>query len=175
MRLLATLARGQLTVRQLSRLLPDLPQATLYHHLGLLTHAELLRMVSEREVRSTVEKASALANDNATPGQADRSHASRDDHLRSCTLVLATGRSDLTQSVQQDAPIDPFTGGLTYNEAPLHLSEEAFAQATAAVNQALLPLLKHRPSPGRRRRLWAVATVPDAESAAERPVDSRAK
>ena len=54
MRLLATLAHRQLTPRQLSQLLPDIPQATLYHHLGILTRAELLRVVSERQIRGAV-------------------------------------------------------------------------------------------------------------------------
>lgn len=174
-RLMATLARRQLTAHQLSRLLPDIPQATLYHHLGLLTRAELLRVVSERQVRGTVEKVYALANDNATLGQGDLANASRDDHLRYFTVFMATVLSDFTRYVQQDAPIDPFADGVSYNETPLYLSEEEFARAAAAVNQALLPFLDNQPSPDRRRRLLAMATFPDADSADESPDDSLEK
>src|SRR5690242_1673068 len=71
MRLLVALARRQLTTRQLSARLPDVAQATLYHHLGLLTRAGLLRVVSQRPVRGTLEKRYALVDDTALLSPAD--------------------------------------------------------------------------------------------------------
>jgi DNA-binding transcriptional ArsR family regulator len=165
MRLLVTLARRQLTARQLSELLPDVPQATLYHHLGILTRAGLLRVVSERQVRGTVEKLYALADDNASLGPPDLANASRDDHLRYFTIFVTTLLGDFARYLQQDAPIDLFADGAGYRETPLYLSDEELAQAAAAVNQALLPFLSHQPAPHRRRRLLATIMFPDAESA----------
>jgi DNA-binding transcriptional ArsR family regulator len=165
MRLLVTLARRQLTARQLSELLPDVPQATLYHHLGILTRAGLLRVVSERQVRGTIEKLYALADDNASLGLADLANASRDDHLRYFTIFVTTLLGDFARYLQQDAPIDLFADGAGYRETPLYLSDEELAQAAAAVNQALLPFLSHQPAPHRRRRLLATIIFPDAESA----------
>src|SRR5215472_7084155 len=82
LRLLGALARRQLTAHQLSERLPDIPQATLYHHLGKLTQAGLLRVVSERQVRGAVEKRYALDEDSVVLGPADLEDASREDHLR---------------------------------------------------------------------------------------------
>jgi DNA-binding transcriptional ArsR family regulator len=175
MRLLATLARRHLTARQLSALLPDVPQATLYHHLGLLTRAELLRIASERQVRGTVEKVYALANDDATLGHVDLANASREDHLRYFAIFMATVLSDFTRYLQKDEPIDLYADGVSYNIAPLYLTEDEFARAATAVNQALLPLLDNQPSPGRRRRLFVMATFPDAGPADEGPVDAQEK
>ncbi len=168
-RLLAQLARRQLTARQLSELLPDIPQATLYHHLGTLTRAGLLRVVSERQVRGTVEKLYAIADDNAALGPADLAHATRDDHLRYFTVFVAMLLGDFARYLQQDAPIDLFADGAGYRETPFYLSDDEFAQAAAAVTQALLPFLKNQPAPQRRRRLFALITFPAAESADTRP------
>src|SRR5438477_12246920 len=97
MRLIVTLARRQLTARQLSELLPDVPQATLYHHLGILTRAGLLRVVSERRVRGTIEKLYALADDSAILGQAELANASREDHLRYFTVFVASLLGDFAR------------------------------------------------------------------------------
>ena len=165
MRLLVALARRQLTAAQLSELLPDVPQATLYHHLGILTRAGLLRVVSERPVRGTVEKLYALADDNALLSPADLAHASREDHLRYFTIFVATLLADFARYLQQDAPVDLLADGVGYHETPFYLSDDEFAQAAAAVNQALLPFLGNQPAPRRRRRLFATIVFPDAASA----------
>lgn len=165
MRLLATLARRQLTARQLSELLPDVPQATLYHHLGLLTRADLLRVVSERPVRGTVEKRYALIEDHMSLSPDDLAHVSREDHLRYFTIFTATLLSDFTRYLEHEGPIDLFADGAGYRETPFYLSDEEFARASAAVSDALRPFLENQPAPQRRRRLLAIITFPDAEPA----------
>jgi DNA-binding transcriptional ArsR family regulator len=158
MRLLVALARRQLTAGQLTELLPDVPQATLYHH---LTRAGLLHVVSERPVRGTVEKRYALADDTALLSPADLAHASREDHLRYFTLFVATLLADFARYLQQDAPLDFVADGVGYRETPFYLSDEEFAQAAVAVNHALRPFLDHQPAPHRRRRLFATIVFPD--------------
>lgn len=165
MRLLVTLARRQLTARQLSELLPDVPQATLYHHLGILTRAGLLRIVSQRQIRGTVEKLYAFGDDNTFLGPADLANASRDDHLRYFTIFVATLLGDFARYLQRDAPIDPAADGVGYRAVPFYLSDEEYAQAAAAVSQALLPFLSHEPEPHRRRRLFTMIVFPDAAPA----------
>ncbi len=165
MRLLATLARRELTARQLSELLPDVPQATLYHHLSTLTHAGLLRIVSQRQVRGAVEKLYAVADDNTFLGPTDLANASPEDHLRYFTIFVSALIGDFARYVQQNTPIDFAAEGVGYREVPFYLSDEEFAQAAAALSQALLPFLSNGPGPNRRRRLLAVITFPDAEAA----------
>src|SRR5215472_16251602 len=120
MRLLITLARRELTTRQLSELLPDVPQATLYHHIGILTKAGLLRVVSERPVRGTVEKVYTVAVDNASLSPDDLANASREDHLRYFTMFVGMLLSDFSRYLQQDKPIDLFADRVSYGETPLY-------------------------------------------------------
>lgn len=171
LRLIAALARRQLTAHQLSALLPEVPQATLYHHLGILTRAGLLRVVSERHVRGAVEKRYTLAEDQAFLSPADLAHVSREDHLRYFTLFVAMLLGDFARYLEQhEAPIDLYADGAGYREMPFYLSDDELVQAAAAVNQALLPFLKNEPAPHRRRRLFATIVFPDVEP--EAPVAS---
>lgn len=163
MRLLATLARRQLTARQLSELLPDIPQATLYHHLNILTRSGLLRVVSERRVRGTVERLYAFADGNMFLGPADLENASRDDLLRYFTVFITALIGDFARYLEQRQPIDPVADGVGYRETPFYLSDEEYAQAAAALSQTLQPFLNNQPAPNRRRRLVTIITFPDAE------------
>ncbi|HKF35276.1 MAG TPA: helix-turn-helix domain-containing protein [Ktedonobacteraceae bacterium] len=166
LRLLAALAHRQLTARQLSELLPDIPQATLYHQLGKLTRSGLLRVVSERQVRGAVEKLYALDEKNTAIGPADLENATREDHLRYFTIFVAMVLGDFTRYLHQeapDAPIDPFADGVSYSEGPLYLSDDEFAQAATALRQALLPFMSNEPAPHRRRRLLTTIVFPDAD------------
>jgi DNA-binding transcriptional ArsR family regulator len=164
MRLIVTLARRQLTARQLSALLPDIPQATLYHHLGILTRAGLLRVVSERRVRGTVEKVYALAEENASLSPADLANASREDHLRYFTVFVTTLIGDFARYLQQDGPLDLFADGAGYRQTLFYLSDDELVEAATALNRALLPYLANGPAPGRRRRVFSTILYPDIAS-----------
>jgi DNA-binding transcriptional ArsR family regulator len=163
MRLVAALARRPLTARQLSEVLPDVPQATLYHHLGLLTRSGLLRVVSERQVRGTIEKAYAVADDYAIVGADDLANVSREDHLRYFTVFVTMLLADFARYLQQGGPIDLAADGVGYREVPFYMSDAEFAEAAAAINQALRPYMNNQPSPSRRRRLLATIVMPDVE------------
>jgi hypothetical protein len=160
------LARRQLTAHQLSELLPDIPQATLYQHLGLLTRAGYLQIVSERRVRGTVEKRYAFAETSALLTPADLANLSSNEHLRLFTIFVTTLIGEFARYLEQhtsNVPIDLFADRAGYRELPLYLSDDQFDAAQEALNQALLPFLRQEAAPHRRRRLFAVITFPDTE------------
>ena len=163
MRLLVALARRQLTARQLSEMLPDVPQATLYSHLGRLTKAGLLQIVSERQVRGTVEKVYAIYGDSVSLNPEDLAKATPDDHLHFFTVFVTTLIGDFARYLQQDGPIDLYKDGVGYRQTPLYLSDEEFLEAAVAVNRALLPFLLNLPAANRRRRLYTTIVFPDVE------------
>jgi DNA-binding transcriptional ArsR family regulator len=165
LRLIATLARRQLTARQLSELLPEIPQATLYHHLGRLTRAGLLQVVSERPVRGTVEKLYALGDNNVSVDPTDLANASRDDHLRYFTVFVTTLLGEFARYLQQNTSIDLLADGAGYREVPVYLNDAELVQFATALNRAVLPFLENQPSSDRRRRLFATVMIPDVEFA----------
>lgn len=163
LRLLTALARRQLTPRQLSELLPDVPQATLYSHLATLTKAGLLRVVAERQVRGAVEKVYAIADEHASVGPDDLASASPEDHLQYFTFFVATLLGEFASYLRQDAPIDLLADGVGYRQTPLYLSDEEFLAAAMEVNRVLLPYLGNQPAPNRRRRLYTTIVFPDMD------------
>lgn len=60
--------RSAMTARELAERLADVPQATLYRHLGALTDGGVLRVVEERRVRGAVERVFALPEEAAGAG-----------------------------------------------------------------------------------------------------------
>ncbi|HEV8194683.1 MAG TPA: helix-turn-helix domain-containing protein [Ktedonobacterales bacterium] len=174
LRLIVALARRQLTAHQLSALLPDIPQATLYHHLGLLTRAGYLQIVAERPVRGTVEKRYAFADTSSLLTPTDLANLSSDEHLRLFATFVTTLIGGFARYLEQhasDAPIDLFADRVGYREVPLYLRDDEFDAAQEALNQALLPFLRLEAAPHRRRRLFAVITFPEA-SEPDAPLDA---
>lgn len=167
LRILGALTRRELTTRQLSELLPDVPPATLYHHLSALTRAGLLRVVSERPVRGAVERVYTVAGGHATISPEEFASASREDHLRYFTLFVALLLDQFERYLQQEGTPNVIADGVGYTQTPFYLSDEEFAQATMAVNRALLPFFSLEPAPQRRRRLYTSLVFPDAEAPAE--------
>lgn len=166
LRLFATLARRELTAQQLRALLPDIPQATLYHHLGLLTRAGYLRIVAERQVRGTVEKRYAIADTSTLLTGADFANRSSDEHLRFFTLFVTTLIGEYARYLEHhasDTRIDLLADRVGYRETPFYLSDDEFDAAQQALNQALLPFFQYESAPHRRRRLLTTITFPDVE------------
>ena len=90
MRLVQVLAHsGPSTPQQLGEALPDVPQATLYRHLQKLAEAGVLSVVEERQVRGAREKTYALPEAGAVLGPDDLANASREDHQRYFTTLVA--------------------------------------------------------------------------------------
>ena len=162
-RLLGALARRELTPRQLGELLPDVPPATLYAHLGALTRAGLLRVVSERRVRGAVERVYTVATDHVTLRPEDLAGMSPEDHRRSFTLFVALLLDGFDRYLHQSGSIDYIADGAGYAQTAFYLSDAEFLEAASAVNQALLPFLRYEPAPHRRRRLYSSVVFPDAD------------
>jgi DNA-binding transcriptional ArsR family regulator len=159
MRLIVALARRQRTARQLGEILADVPQATLYHHLGLLTKGGVLRVVEEHPVRGTIEKVYALASDQFLSPE-DMAAATPDDHLRYFTAFVTGLLADFGRYLQS-GPMDMVRDGVGYHQLVLHLADEELMRMAQALNAALLPFLRNGPAPNRRRRLFSTVLMPD--------------
>lgn len=162
MRIIVALAGRELTARQLGEVVTDVPQATLYHQLGLLTKGGMLRIVEERPVRGTVERVYALAG-NAHLGPDDLASATPEDHMRYFTQFVAQLLGDFGRYLGS-GPVDLLRDGVGYHQVLLNLSDEEFVRFVQALNAALLPFAQNEPSPERRRRLFSTIVVPDIET-----------
>lgn len=162
MRIIVALAGRELTARQLGEMLTDVPQATLYHHLGLLTKGGMLRIAEERPVRGTVEKVYTQAG-NAHLGPDDMAMATPEDHMRYFTQFVAQLLGDFGRYLGSGS-VDLLRDGVGYHQVVLNLSDEELVRFAQALNAAVLPFARNEPAPERRRRLFSTVLLPDVEA-----------
>lgn len=159
----ALLGAQSRTTVQLHELLPDVPIATLYRHVGHLVAHDVIEVVDERQVRGASEKAYRL-----TPGLENPSA----DDLRALTAdEMLTAFTVFTSGVIRD-----FAAYLASGDGDLHADRVSFAQApfwasdaevdafARALMEALTPLLGNAPSPERRRRILTTVLLPREET-----------
>lgn len=162
MRIILALVGRQMTAYQLAAALPDVPQATLYRHIGKLAQGGVLRVAEERPIRGTVEKVYTLVEGMARVTPEQMAAAGRDDHLRYFLTFLVSLLDSYARYLKRDS-IDPVADGVGYSTLALYLSDEEFQQLAAALQAAVLPMLSNEPGPERRRRIVATIVLPDAE------------
>ncbi len=161
-RIIQTMAGGRrLTVQQMAELLPDVPQATMYRHLNKLTAAGLLSVVDQKQIRGTVERVYALAEQADNVTEEDLRQATREDHMRYFMTFLATMMGEYGTYLEQDR-IDLARDGGGYRQAVLYLDDEEFSEFIQSLAALFQKAMANRPAPGRRRRTIATIIVPEA-------------
>lgn len=159
MRVALALVGRTLTARQIGAELPDVAQATLYHHLGALTRGGALRVVEERRARGAVERVYALGDVAAALGQTPASpptpEAMEPIYNAFIGALLAEGARYL-----RSPGADPAHDGFGFRQVPLYLSDDEFLRMVSALNAAVVPLLANTPGPGRRRRVFTTVLIP---------------
>ncbi|HET8843368.1 MAG TPA: helix-turn-helix domain-containing protein [Ktedonobacteraceae bacterium] len=162
MRMILALKSRTLTPKQLAAELKDVAPATLYHHLNLLTDAGITRVVEERLVRGTLrEKLYTLSEASDLLSPDEIAHASKDELTQSFLAFISKVVSDHARYLDLEESKDYRNVG--YHQNAVYLSDEEFVQFSQEINAALLPWLKQKPVPGRRRYLLTTIFIPELE------------
>jgi len=163
MRVIIALTDRKLTPKQLAAALKDVAPATLYHHLNLLTDAGITRVVEERIVRGTLrEKVYTLADASTILSPDQIAGASKDELLQYFLIFVSKLIGDHARYLNLKESGYYVDAG--YQQHPVFLSDEEFAQFLQELNAVMLPWLKKEPAPGRRRRLLTTILIPELES-----------
>jgi DNA-binding transcriptional ArsR family regulator len=160
MRILLNLSNYQLTSRELSEKLSDVPQATLYRHIKALYEAELLQVVEERQVRNVTEKVYTLAPGAASLSADDLAKATPDDHMRFFTVFVSSLLADFSRYLEGDE-VNLLKDGVGYRQVPLNLTDEEFTQFVSQLGALILPLFGNKLEGDRRRRMFTTVFIPD--------------
>lgn len=160
MRIVLTLHQRTLTARQLAVELSDIATTTLYHHLGLLTKAGILRVVEERPVRGTLhEKTYTLVEDSAILGVEDAANITSEQMMQYFQVFVGSLLGDFARYLDQREPGPPTDTG--YQTTALYLNDEEFIRFTEAFNEFLRPWATISPASERRRRLFSMIMISD--------------
>jgi DNA-binding transcriptional ArsR family regulator len=165
LRILLTMGDNRLTATQIARILPDVPQATLYRHINALADGGILQVVEENQVRGTVEKVYALPDAsmiNLT--EEEFVNASKDDHMRYFTLFVASLLGDYSRYLQHTDSINMRQDGVGYHKLPIYMSDEELETFVRGLNELLQPISLNKPGGDRKRRMLATILMPDPDN-----------
>ncbi|GLY78105.1 helix-turn-helix domain-containing protein [Actinoallomurus iriomotensis] len=161
-RILSATAGSRRTASDLTGLLPDVPQATLYRQIATLAKAGLLVVVEERKVGGATERVYTLPEGGVTPTADALAAASPEDHARFFTAFVSSLLSEFSRYLagEHGEHIDLVADGVGYQQLVLHLDDEEFARFAQGFAELVRPLLAIEPGEGRTPRLLATILLP---------------
>lgn len=159
----AFLGERALTMAQLAAEIDEVPAASLYRHVGLLTRAGVLRVSAERRVRGTVERTYTLRLSATRIGPDELASMSAEDHAQTFMTFVAGLLADFDRYLAA-GQVDLVRDGVTYATEALWLDDAEFAGLIRDLAAVLDIRRAHGPAPGRRKRLLsAVWQLDDPE------------
>lgn len=160
LRIVQALAGRAATPLELKNRLGDVAQASLYRHLAQLHDGGMIEIVSERQVRGSVERTYGLIETATSLDADDVADATPEDHLRYFATFLGSVLSDFARYIQDDSA-DIGADGVGYRQVSLWLSDNELDELTAALRNVVEPLAANEASPERRQRRLSTILMPD--------------
>ncbi|MGY1824669.1 helix-turn-helix domain-containing protein [Geodermatophilus sp. SYSU D00079] len=158
----AFLGDRTLTTAELRALLPDVPPATLYRHVGVLGDAGVLTVVGERRVRGAAERSYRLVTAAASVGPEAAAELTPEEHRRAFATFVAALLADFDRYVDGagSGGLDPARDGVGYRQIGLWLSDEEFGQLVTELRAVLSARTGLEPDGVRRRRIVSQVFLP---------------
>lgn len=148
------------TTQEVARGLPDVPEATLYRHIGILHDAGVLEVVAERAVRGAVERTFRVAMDTVRLTPEDLAGASRDDHLSYFRTFVASMVDTFATAIARTEPVHLMDAGLSYNRVVVHLTEGEREAFRRRLDVLVGEMLDTQPGPDRRPYTLGSIVIP---------------
>ncbi|WP_280772064.1 helix-turn-helix domain-containing protein [Salipaludibacillus daqingensis] len=160
MRIIQSLIKRPLTSQELMEWLPDIPQATLYRQLKVLSENEMIYVSKERKIKGTFERTYAIDQQHATISPNDALEISKDEHLKyfiTYTMGLLQG---VENYLQQDT-VDMEKDGFGYSQVDLYLDDEELKNFSMDYAAVFNKYGRNEPNEKRRRRTLATVIIPE--------------
>ncbi|MET8556329.1 helix-turn-helix domain-containing protein [Streptomyces sp. NPDC004959] len=165
MRILQTLVGSEdLTTAQLRSRMPDVPTATMYRHIAVLTRAGILEVVSERPVRGTVERTYRVRQEKALVADEERPEMTKEDHRQAFTVFTGALAAGFDRYLAREDS-EPAREGVMYRQGAVWLTDEEFAALVRDLEEVAARYSHHGPDDGRVRHLLSLVVVPDKPGA----------
>jgi DNA-binding transcriptional ArsR family regulator len=158
----AILKNKNMTVQQISKELPDVPQATLYRHLDKLVKANAITIVQENKIRGVLEKVYSVDANPYDIATKDLEKADKEEHLKLFYQFLMSLLGDFENYLKLD-DIDMQRDGVSFRSSAVYLDDEEYSEFLEDLVKAFKKIIDKGPSPGRRLRKISTVIVPVVE------------
>jgi len=156
LRILHAMARGVVrTTTDLCTSLPDVSQASVYRHVGVLADAGILEIVGERRIRGAVERRYRLRAERAVIDRDRSASMSLDDHRSGFAAAMATLVAEFNAYLERQP--DPLKDSVGYRQVPVWLNHREVTELMDKLRDLIL--LNKEKGPGRGRRLYLFSPI----------------
>jgi predicted ArsR family transcriptional regulator len=163
MRIVQTLVGDRkLTVQEMGQRLPDVPQATLYRHLNQLVQGNIIKVVSQNQVRGTIERVYGLAQGGSSLSAEEFQKSTKEEQMEVFMQFISMVINGFGSYLEQDH-IDLVKDGVTFRQADFYLSDEEFAEFIQSLGDVYRKAMQYEPAEGRRKRTISTIIVPEAK------------
>ena len=138
------------TVKELRKALPDVPSASLYRHVKILTDSSVLTVVGENRIRGTVESIYQL-NKAALAIEDETGNAVQMSLLSICAAFAR---------YFSGGNADPKKDMLLFTSCTLVLTDAEFSGFLSEVNEVALKYMKAEATPGSKTRQITLISAP---------------
>lgn len=162
LRIMTAIVNQRMTASDLAKILPDIPQATLYRHINALVEGGMLLIVAENPVRGTVERVyGASAPPSLTA--ADLRGMNKQDYINLFSQYLSFLMADAQRylaSKPDKGELDILADGVTLSKAQFLLSDDEFSEMNKKIIELMIAASKNQPADNRRRRIFTYLFLP---------------
>lgn len=141
------------TVKEIKKALHDIPGASLYRHIKILTDSSILMVVGENRIRGTVESIYQL-NKNALTIEDENGNA-----VQMSLLRLAASFAKYFSS----GDADPKKDMLLFTNCTLRLTDEEFSNFLTEINEVALKYMKAEAAADSKTRQITLISAPTNE------------
>lgn len=159
LRVLQELAKAPRTAAELQQRLPDVPQASLYRHLGRLVQGEVLQVLDEHRERGPRERRYLLPEGAGFLGALEMAEATIEDYRRYFRAYLSAQLASFERYLATPAPVPP-EDGLGFRLVPVYVSREELVSLYRELTRLLSQARSLERSGERREVLFAIASIP---------------
>ena len=160
LRIVLAVANDEATTTEISRRLPDVPQATLYRHIAKLADAGILDVTGERQARGAVERTFRVNAAQAVVGAREAGDMSADEYFRALTAFSGILIETFGRYLNMPGS-DPSRDGVSFRQVRLWLTDDELTSLVTDVTTALGPYLDIERAPERSPRLLSTILMPD--------------
>jgi DNA-binding transcriptional ArsR family regulator len=163
MRIIQSLLGGaRRTTQEISEIMPDIPQATMYRHLNKLLKSKLIEVIEQNQVRGSLEKVYILAQHGAEIPTKDLKAMTSDDHMELFMKFVAMMIGDYGRYLQQDH-YDLERDGISFRQVQLNLTDEEYMKLLLDMRAHMQQHAGNEPSEQRRKRVISTIVIPEVK------------
>ncbi|MEC0093688.1 helix-turn-helix domain-containing protein [Paenibacillus macquariensis] len=161
MRIIQSLIGGaRRTTLQLSEIMPDIPQATMYRHLNKLLTAKIIEVVEEQKVRGTLMKVYILTENGGDIPIEDLNNMTSEEHMDLFMKFIASLIGDYGRYIQQEH-YDLEQDGLSLRQLELNLSDKEYIELLHGMRAQMMQHIGNELNGERKRRNIVTISIPE--------------